>query len=149
MRSARWLDYVFVNIDGLAPLMRLFPSEVDGEHKILLHYIENDCESHSFKVCDAYSDKWIKNEIERGLHRRHKERKFGVGCIEQWQRDINRLIENFYYIIQPFEKILGRHPFLTGERPVFADYALCGVIGNFLFPGNTALPENCLMLEAW
>jgi ubiquinone/menaquinone biosynthesis C-methylase UbiE/glutaredoxin 2 len=136
-------------IDDLAPLMKLFPEEVSGEHKIYLHYIENECESRGFKICDAYWDKWIKNDIERGLHRRHKERKFGVGCLEEWLRNINQLIEAFHHCIQPFEKILGSKPFLTGERPVFADYALCGVIGNFLFPGVTTLPENCLMLESW
>ena len=70
-------------IDGLAPLMRLFPAEVEGMHRILLHYIENECESYSFKVCDAYWEKWIKNDIERGMHRRHKERKFGAGCLER------------------------------------------------------------------
>ena len=136
-------------IESLAPLMRLFPTEVAGEHKILLHYIENECESHSFKVCDAHWESWIKNDIERGLHRRHKERKFGIGCLDQWLRDINQLTEAFYACIQPFEKILGSKPFLTGDKPVFADYALCGVIGNFLFPKVTSLPENCLMLEAW
>jgi SAM-dependent methyltransferase/glutathione S-transferase len=136
-------------IDGLAPLMRFFPAEVDGEHKIFLHYIENECESRGFKICDAYWDKWIKNDIERGLHRRHKERKFGVGCLDAWLRDIKELTEAFHACIQPFEKILGAKPFLTGDKPVYADYALCGVIGNFLFPKVTSLPENCLMLEAW
>jgi ubiquinone/menaquinone biosynthesis C-methylase UbiE len=136
-------------IDNLAPLMRLFPAEVEGEHRILLHYIENECESRSFKVCDAYWEKWIKNDIERALLRRHKERKFGVGCLDEWLRDINKLVEAFHHCIQPFEKILGDKPFLTGNRPVYADYALCGVIGNFLFPGTVSLPENCLMLEAW
>jgi SAM-dependent methyltransferase len=136
-------------IDGLAPLMRLFPSEVEGLHRILLHYIEHECESHSFKVCDAYWEKWIKNDIERGLHRRHKERKFGVGCLEEWHRNILKLTDAFHRSVQPFEMILGQQPFLTGDKPVYADYALCGVIGNFLFPGVTSLPESCLMLEAW
>jgi ubiquinone/menaquinone biosynthesis C-methylase UbiE/glutathione S-transferase len=136
-------------VDNLAPLLRLFPAEVDGLHRILLHYIENECESHSFKVCDAYWEKWIKTDIERGLHRRHKERKFGVGCLDAWLRDIKGLTEAFHHCIQPFEMLLNKTPFLTGDRPVYADYALCGVIGNFLFPGNTSLPENCLMLEAW
>lgn len=136
-------------IDNLAPLMRLFPSEVEGLHRIFLHYIENECESHGFKVCDAYWEKWIKNDIERGLLRRHKERKFGVGCLDEWHRNVNQLIENFHRAIQPFERVLANSPFLTGERPVYADYALCGVIGNFLYPGVTALPENCLMIEAW
>jgi ubiquinone/menaquinone biosynthesis C-methylase UbiE/glutathione S-transferase len=136
-------------IDNLAPLMRLFPTEVDGVHRIFLHYIENECESYSFKICDANWEKWIKNDVERGLQRRHKERKFGAGCLDAWLRDIKSLTEAFYERIQPFEKVLADKPFLTGERPVFADYALCGVIGNFLFPGNTVLPENCLLLEGW
>jgi ubiquinone/menaquinone biosynthesis C-methylase UbiE/glutathione S-transferase len=136
-------------IDNLAPLMRLFPAEVDGVHRIFLHYIENECESHGFKVCDAYWEKWIKNDIERGLHRRHKERKFGVGCLDEWLRNIKALTESFHRAIQPFEMILGKQPFLTGDRPVYADYALCGIIGNFLLPGVTSLPESCLMLEAW
>ncbi len=136
-------------INGLAPLMHLFPPEVEGLHRILLHYIENECESHGFKVCDVYRDNWLKNDLERGLHRRHKERKFGAGCLEEWTRNVNQLIENFHRAIQPFEQILANQPFLTGPKAVYADYALCGVIGNFLFPRNTALPESCLMLEAW
>lgn len=136
-------------IESLAPLMRIFPAEVDGLHRIFLHYIENECESWSFKVCDAYAEHWIKTDLERGLHRRYKERKFGAGCIEAWRRDVARLVEGFHKVIQPFEQILANRPFLTGDKPVYADYALCGVIGNFLFPGTVSLPENCLMLEAW
>ncbi len=142
-------DDVARYIAGIAPLMNLFPPEVQGLQQILTSYIENDCEAWSFKVCDAYRDKWLKNDIERGLHRRHKERKFGVGCLEEWTRNVNQLIEGFYRVIQPFEHILANRPFLTGDHPVFADYALCGVIGNFLFPATTSLPTNCLMLEAW
>jgi SAM-dependent methyltransferase/glutathione S-transferase len=136
-------------IDTLAPLMRLFPPEVDGLHKILLHYIEGECESYSFKVCDANHERWVKTDLERGRMRRHKERKFGPGCLEAWLRDIDQLVAGFHRSIQPFEQMLADRPFLTGARPVYADYALCGVIGNFLFPGNTGLPENCLMLEGW
>ena len=121
--------------------MNLFPEEVSGRpHRILIHYIENDCEAFSFKVCDAFSDKWLKNDIERGLLRRHKERKFGIDCLEEWTRNVNQLIAAFYRVIQPFEQILSQKPFLTGEFPVYADYALCGVIGNFLFPVN---PPRC------
>ncbi len=136
-------------ISDLAPLLRLFPEEVAGLQQILIKYIENDCEAIGFKVNDAYCDKWLKNDLERGLFRRHKERKFGPGCLEDWSRNVNDLIKDFYSLIYPFEQMLGRHPFLTGDRPVFADYALCGVLGNFLFSGMTTLPESCLMLEAW
>jgi ubiquinone/menaquinone biosynthesis C-methylase UbiE/glutathione S-transferase len=133
----------------MAPLMKLFPEEVAGLQQILITYIENECEAVGFKVCDAFRDKWLRNDLERGLHRRHKERKFGVGCLEEWTRNVDALVEAFYRAIFPFEQMLGMRPFLTGERPVFADYALCGVIGNFLFPKTTSLPANCLMLETW
>jgi ubiquinone/menaquinone biosynthesis C-methylase UbiE/glutathione S-transferase len=142
-------DDVAHYIAGLVPLMNLFPEDVQGLQRILITYIENECETVSFKICDAFSDRWLKSDLERGLLRRHKERKFGVGCLEDWARNANALIEQFYGVMQPFEQMLGRTPFLTGERPVFADYALCGVIGNYLYPGTTSLPANCLMLEAW
>jgi glutathione S-transferase len=136
-------------INSLAPLMDLFPDSVQGLHRILLHYIEHDCEAAGFKICDALSDNWLKTDVARGLFRRHKERKFGLGCIEEWRRDIDRLTETFHRVLAPFEHLLGKTPFLTGDRPVFADYALCGVVGNFLYPGGTSLPGNYLMLESW
>lgn len=142
-------DDVARYIAELAPLMNLFPAEVQGLQSILVTYIENECEAYSFKVCDAYRDQWLRNEIDIGLHRRHKERKFGAGCLEEWTRNVGQLIEGFYRVIQPFEQILSKHPFLTGEKPVYADYVLAGVIGNFLFPGNLGLPSNNLMIESW
>ena len=142
-------DEVARHIAEAAPLLKLFPAEVAGLHRILVHYIENDCEAVGFKICDAHRDKWLKNDLERGLHRRHKERKFGPGCLEQWTRNVDGMVEEFYRLILPFEQMLAHKPFLTGEHPVFADYALCGVLGNFLFAGTTSLPANYLMLEAW
>jgi ubiquinone/menaquinone biosynthesis C-methylase UbiE/glutathione S-transferase len=132
-----------------APLMNLFPEKVAGLQRIFITYIENECEPIGFKVNDAYRDKWLKNDMERALHRRHKERKFGVGCLDAWTRDVERLTEQFFAAIQPFEQILGQHPFLTGDQPVYADYALTGVLGNFLFSGVPNLPAHYLMLEAW
>ena len=142
-------DEIARHIGEVAPLLQLFPGEVEGWQRILVHYIENDCEAVGFKVNDAFRDKWLKNDLERGLHRRHKERKFGPGCLDEWTRDVDRLIEGFYRLILPFEQMLAHRPFLAGDHPVFADYALYGVLGNFLFAGATSLPSNYLMLEAW
>ena len=136
-------------INEQAPLMSLFPETVWGLQRILVTYVENECEPIGFKVNDAYRDKWLRNDLERGLHRRHKERKFGAGCLEEWTRTVDELTEKFHLVLQPFEQILGLHPFLTGEKPVYADYVLCGAIGNFLFSRATSLPAHYLMLEAW
>jgi ubiquinone/menaquinone biosynthesis C-methylase UbiE/glutathione S-transferase len=132
-----------------APLMNLFPEKLFGIQRILVTYIENECEPVGFKVNDAHRDKWLKNDIERALHRRHKERKFGAGCLEEWTREVEALTEKFHGLLQPFEQILGLHPFLTGDQPVYADYVLSGVLGNFLYSGAADLPAHFLMLEAW
>src|SRR5579871_413878 len=136
-------------LNAQAPLLNLFPEKVAGLQRILVSYIENDCEAVGFKVNDAHRDSWLRNDLERGLHRRHKERKFGPGCLEAWTRDVAQLSETFFGLIWPFEQMLGLTPFLTGEQPVYADYALAGVLGNFLFSGATQLPAHYLMLEAW
>jgi glutathione S-transferase len=136
-------------INAQAPLMNLFPEKVAGLQRIFIAYIEGECESVGFKVNDAFADKWLRSDLERGLHRRHKERKFGAGCLENWKRDAVPLSETFFTLLQPFEEMLGQQPFLTGEQPVYADYILAGVIGNFLFSGATQLPAHYLMLESW
>jgi ubiquinone/menaquinone biosynthesis C-methylase UbiE/glutathione S-transferase len=142
-------DDVARYISDLAPLLKLFPEDVQGLQQVIISYVENQCESAGFKVCDANFDKWARSDIDRGLLRRHKERKFGPGCLEEWLRNVDALTDEFHRLIQPFESMLSRHPYLTGDRPVYADYVLCGVLGNFLFPGNTSLPANNLMIESW
>jgi glutathione S-transferase len=136
-------------INSQAPLMNLFPEKAAGLQRIFVAYAENECEAVGFKVNDAFRDKWLRSDLERGLHRRHKERKFGAGCLENWTRDVVPLSETFFTLLQPFEELLGQHPFLTGEQPVYADYVLAGVVGNFLFSDATQLPAHYLMLEAW
>ena len=136
-------------INAQAPLMNLFPEKAAGLQQIFVAYVENECEAVGFKVNDAFGDKWLRSDLERGLHRRHKERKFGAGCLEQWTRDVDSLTEKFFALLAPFEQILGLHPFLTGEQPVYADYILAGVVGNFLFSGVTQLPAHYLMIESW
>jgi hypothetical protein len=69
-------------INAQAPLMNLFPEKVAGLQRIFIAYVEGECEGVGFKVNDAFGDKWLRSDLERGLHRRHKERKFGVGCLK-------------------------------------------------------------------
>ena len=136
-------------ISELAPLLHLFPAEREGWQTILVHYIEGECESWAFKVNDAAAETWLRDEVARTLHRRFKERKYGVGCLQKWKAELEHLIAGFHQCLRPFESLLETHPFLTGAAPVFADYALCGVIGTFLFSGETALPPDLLLVQQW
>lgn len=66
---------------------RLFPASADGVQDILIEYIEEKVEDLTFKLVDpSYVDS-IAEVGARTSVVRHKERKFGRGCIEQWRRD--------------------------------------------------------------
>jgi glutathione S-transferase len=62
----------------------LFPWEMEGVQSVLWRYIENEVEGIGFKLNDIY---W-REEVpaaEQVAFLRHKERKFGRGCIDQWR----------------------------------------------------------------
>jgi 2-polyprenyl-3-methyl-5-hydroxy-6-metoxy-1,4-benzoquinol methylase len=134
---------------ALATELHLFPEDRHGLQDLLTRYIENDLEAVGFKICDSEHELWLKNEVERGLLRRHKERKFGLGCLEEWKKNQPALIQRFHQLLAPLDHMLGNDPFLLGENPTYADYALYGVITNFLYPKTTRLDDGFINTAAW
>ena len=126
----------------------LFPRELEGVQSILWRFIENEIEAIGFKLNDIY---W-KEFVPGGDHLkflRHKERKFGRGCIDQWRALKPQLLQQLEEKLLPFEEMLTYQPFLLGERPRFADFDLHGMLGNFLFSGHYQLPKAHDHLRAW
>ncbi|WP_438044799.1 glutathione S-transferase family protein [Sorangium sp. So ce128] len=76
---------------------------------------------------------------QRALYTLIKERKFGAGCIEQWERDTPALLERAKTLLAPTVRTLKRSPFLFGEAPSLADAALYGNLA-MLFEADRALP---------
>jgi len=60
----------------------LFPERTKGWQTIVNGYLENEVEGVTFKVNDAVLIPEIDDVVSRTLIVRHKERKFGVGCVE-------------------------------------------------------------------
>jgi glutathione S-transferase len=71
---------------------------------------------------------------------RHKERKFGKGCVEQWTSQRAVLTAQFTELLRPMDSMLASSKFLVADRPLFVDYDLAGILGNFLYNGKTCLP---------
>ncbi len=117
----------------------LFPRDKEGLQTILARYIENDLESVGFRVNDSYVLPSLPL-VERVMQFRHKERKFGKGCLDQWARDRKQLIAQFEELLRPMDNILASSPFLLGDKPLFVDYDLFGILGNYLYNGHTKLP---------
>ncbi|THJ19602.1 MAG: glutathione S-transferase family protein [Nitrospira sp. CG24D] len=119
--------------------LNLFPNEFEGIQLILSRYIENELESVGFKVNDTYVIP-KRPLVERVMMVRHKERKFGKGCVAAWTSQRNDLNRQFAELLQPIDNMLATSPFLLADRPLFVDYNLYGVLENYLFNGNTKLP---------
>lgn len=126
----------------------LFPAAREGEQSILWRNCENEVEAVGFRLNDIYFREFV-TKADQLPFVRHKERKFGRGCIEQWRASQKPLLHQLEQKLRPFEQMLAHAEFLLGDRPLFLDFELFGMIGNFLFSGHYALPKSLPNLRAW
>jgi glutathione S-transferase len=137
---AKYLD------DKLA--LDLFPRDLDGLQTILWRYIENALEDVGFRLNDIYWQEQVPPH-EQLAWLRHKERKFGRGCVDQWRASRKDLLARLTAGLVPFERMLSGHPFLLDRRPRFVDFDLYGILGNFLASGHYRLPHAHGRLQRW
>jgi glutathione S-transferase len=127
----------------------VFPEERAGLHEIVIQYVEGQIEDVGFRLNDAYFLLGLPDVVERTMYIRHKERKFGPGCVQQWRDQAPALRARLAEVLAPLDTMLGRAPFLFGPRPVFADYILYGVLGNYTYSGDNPLPGGLEHLARW
>jgi len=126
----------------------LFPWELEGVQTILWRCIENEVESLCFRLNDIYWQQVIP-PAEQLAFLRHKERKFGRGCLEQWRAQQKELLAQLEQRLVPFEAMLLSHPFLLDRQPRFVDFDLYGMLGNFLYSRHYRLPAAHTRLRQW
>lgn len=137
---AKYLDQKFK--------LGLFPAELEGVQSILWRYIENEIEGPCFKLTDIHWREIVPN-ADQLLFLRHKERKFGRGCLDQWRAQESDLLAQLEERLLPFEEMLAHRPFLLDDRPRFVDFDLFGMLGDFLFTGHYALPQAHTQIRKW
>lgn len=128
---------------------RLFPAVIGGIHTIAIDFIEDQVEGISFKLVDPPYLRDMADPVARLMTIRHKERKFGRGCVDQWQADAPSLRIALEGLLERFNQTLHHHPFLFGQQPVYADFALCGILGNYTFRDYNRLPDGQIALASW
>jgi len=126
----------------------LFPWDLEGVQSIVWRYIENEIEGVGFKLNDIYWRKVVPPPDQLAFLR-HKERKFGRGCLDQWRAQQKELLTQLEQRLVPFEEMLLHQPFLLGQRPRFVDFDLYGILGNFLYSGQYRLPAAHTGLRKW
>lgn len=139
---ARYVDATFAQ-GGL------FPAAIEASHLPLIAQIENEFELAGFILMDPTHIDRIDDLVARTMIIRHKERKFGAGCVGRWREQHDALFANFIELLASCEATLGEQGFLFGEAPVYADYALLGVLENVTYQGANTLPPSIPNIVGW
>jgi glutathione S-transferase len=126
----------------------LFPRELEGVQSLLWRFIENEIEGAAFRLNDIYWQEFVPRS-EHLAWLRHKERKFGRGCVEQWRGQQGDWLKRLEQNLIPFEEMVMHQPFLLGQQPRFVDFDLYGMLENFLYTGHYRLPKAHNHLRNW
>ena len=137
---AKYLDVKFQ--------LGLFPRELEGVQSLLWRYFENEVEGFGFKLNDIYWRELVPPSDELRFLR-HKERKFGRGCLDQWRAQQKGLLSGLAQALIPCDQMLVGQRFLVDERPRFVDFDLYGMLANFLYSGHYKLPAAHTRLKEW
>jgi glutathione S-transferase len=137
---AKYLDQKFQ--------LGLFPAELEGVQSILWRDIESRIEDVAFRLTDIH---WreIVPPADRLLFVRHKERKFGRRCLDQWRALEPQMLKQLEERLLPYEEMLDHKPFLLDVRPRFVDFNLYGMLGDFLYTGHYKLPRSRPNIIRW
>lgn len=128
---------------------RLFPADIEAAHLCVIEFLENEVEARTFKLVDIHWIPTIPDVAHRGMVIRHKERKFGRGCVDAWRRDAVQIRAELDALLVRFEMTLQRRSFLFGDTPVYADFLLFGVLGNLTFNGWNQLAPAQKAIAEW
>jgi glutathione S-transferase len=106
---------------------RLVPSPLDGPIWAYHDWCDGPLEDVLFRIASPASrDRWP-TAWERALYVTIKERKFGAGCVDEWERNRDDLIARGRGLLAPSDRTLSSTPFLFGADPTLADAALYGL----------------------
>jgi glutathione S-transferase len=134
-------------IDGKLQL-DLFPKELRGVDRILWRFIEDQVEGACFRLNNIYWREFVPKADQLGFVR-HKERKFGRGCLDLWRAQQTQWLEDLTHHLTPFECMLAERPFLLRARPHFIDFDLWGMLACALQTGHYQMPTVHTSLQEW
>lgn len=103
---------------------RLVP---DADAALVWAYVDfanGPVEDAAFRLASPGIALRFESAFERALFVFSKERKFGAGCIDAWERDADALFEQLVAVLEPTTRTLAHRPFLIGREPSLADLAL-------------------------
>jgi glutathione S-transferase len=102
-----------------------------------------------FRVATPQIARRFARLADRALFVYIKERKYGPGCVGQWEREHESLVKRAAELLQPTLQTLQNQPFVFGGDPTLADAALYGQFA-MLSAADPGLPAKVSKaIEPW
>jgi glutathione S-transferase len=122
---------------------RLVPEELAGAVWAFSDWCDGPFEDVMFRIATPWLARRFARAADRALFTFIKERKYGAGCVSQWERDHESLVKRASEAIEPTLQTLKAQAFVFGSEPTLADAALYGQfmmlkVANAEFPGKVA-----------
>ena len=105
---------------------QLVPSPWQGPIWAYADWIDGPFEDVAFRIASPGIRRRFARPADAALFVFIKERKFGRGCVDDWERTAGDLTERARTMLAPTLQTLNRRPFIFGDRPTLADAALFG-----------------------
>lgn len=119
---------------------QLVPPPWEGPIWAYADWVDGPLEDLMFRLASPGVRRSFARPADRALFTFIKERKFGRGCVEDWERSASELTTRIRAQLVPTLRTLAQRPFLFGERPTLADAALYGQCA-MLSGADAALPQ--------
>jgi glutathione S-transferase len=121
----------------------LVPRDLAGAVWAFADWCDGPFEDVMFRIATPWIARRFARPADRALFTFIKERKYGAGCVAQWEREHAALVKKAAEAIQPTLQTLKNQPFVFGGEPTLADAALYGQfmmlkVANAEFPGRVA-----------
>jgi glutathione S-transferase len=126
----------------------LFQRPWEGIQDVLWRYFEDEPAQIASRLNAIYWQEFVPS-AQQCAFVRHLEYRFGSGCLETWRADSARLLARLETLLRPAERMLGTHPFLLADTPLFVDFCLFGVLQALLYSDHYELPAGYGRLRDW
>ena len=113
----------------------LVPSPLEGPVWAYADWCDQVLEDSCFKLAAPGVRRRFPRPADRALYTLIKERKYGSGCVEAWEKSAAELRERTKAALAPSERTLRSCPFVFGERATLADAALWGQLAMLRYAG--------------
>jgi len=115
---------------------RLVPPALAGPIWAYADFCDGALEDVVFRLASPGIRRRLSTVADRALFTLVKERRYGEGCLEAWERDQASLADRAREALAPTLETLQRVPFVFGDAPTLADAALYGQLAMLRIAGG-------------